>query len=131
MNEHEHAFVTAFIVAERRERYLTLLSNPKRRAKILNRLNHHLDFNRSLATELGYGSPDSLAEFLEAKGAKATCYVIADNRKLDGQELPLAEACWHAFTDGFGIVLSCVPGQLAFYRPEAPGPGFILERKRP
>ena len=33
MNEHEIGFVSAFIIPERRERYLSLLGNPKRRGK--------------------------------------------------------------------------------------------------
>ena len=38
--EHESAFVQAFVLRERRERYRALLSNPKKRSVFLDRLNH-------------------------------------------------------------------------------------------
>ena len=41
MHPHEEALVRAFFVPSKRARYLTLLGNPKRRRKILDRLNHH------------------------------------------------------------------------------------------
>ena len=66
MNEHEVAFVTAFIIPERRERYLSLLGNPKRRSKLLNRLNHAQDIDFSLARPVPPGClGESLAVFLE------------------------------------------------------------------
>jgi hypothetical protein len=77
--------------------------------------------------ELGC-STESLAVFLEDKGASPTCYVIADASDLDGQTLALTEALSRAKFHDFGVVVSCLPGRLCFYKPESPTPGFILER---
>ena len=52
MSEHEIGFVSSFIIPERRERYLSLLGNPKRRGKVLNRLNHSQDVDLSLARQV-------------------------------------------------------------------------------
>src|SRR5438132_1906081 len=41
----EEAFVRAFIVPEKQERYLSLLLSPKRRRDILARLDHQLDYD--------------------------------------------------------------------------------------
>jgi hypothetical protein len=129
-DEHEIGFVSSFIIPERRERYLCLLGNPKRRSKVLNRLNHSQDVDLSLARQLPSGCvAESVAVLLEKKGAGETCYVIADASDMDGQTLPLREALWRASIHGFGVVLSCVPGRLCFYKPESPTSGFILERK--
>jgi hypothetical protein len=131
MNDHESAFVSAFIIAERRERYMTLMGNPRRRSKVLNRLNHGQDIELSLARPVPPGCfSESLADCLEGLGAGPTCYVIADASDMDGQTLALREAVWKARVHGFGVVLSCLPGRLCYYKPESPAPGFILERLR-
>ena len=71
---------------------------------------------------------ESLALVLEGMGAGETCYVIDDASVMDGQTLPLREAVWKTRVHGFGVVLSCVPGRLCFYKPESPTSGFILEK---
>jgi hypothetical protein len=43
MNPHEEQFARAFIVREKRERYLTLLESERGRAKLLNGFNHCRD----------------------------------------------------------------------------------------
>jgi hypothetical protein len=40
LNLHEIGFVKSFVISQRRERYLSMLGNPERRRKRLNRLNH-------------------------------------------------------------------------------------------
>ena len=130
-NKHEIGFVSSFIIPERRERYLSLLGNPKRRGKVLNRLNHSHDVDLSRAQQVPNGFiTESLAALLESLGAGPTCYVIADASDMDGQTLPLREALWRASVHGFGVVLSCLPGCLCFYKPESPTSGFILENHR-
>jgi hypothetical protein len=120
-NKHEIGFVSSFIIPERRERYLSLLGDPKRRGKLLNRLNHSQDVDLSLARPVPSGcAAESLAVLLEKMGAGEICYVIADASDMDGQTLPLRETCWRASAHGFGVVLSCVPGRLCFYKPESP-----------
>ena len=105
MNEHESAFVSTFIVAERRERYVALLGNPKRRGKVLDRLNHSQDIDLSLARQVTPGClGESLVILLENMGASESCHVIADASEMDGQTLPLGEALWRASVHGFGVV---------------------------
>jgi hypothetical protein len=130
INEHEIGFVTSFIIPERRERYLSLLGNPKRRGKLLHRLNHAQDIDLSLARPVSPGcAGETLAVVLEQMGAGETCYVIADAIDMDGRSMDLREALWRASVHGFGVALSCLPGRLCFYKPESPTTGFILERK--
>jgi hypothetical protein len=130
-SEHEISFVSSFIIPERRKRYLSLLGNLKRRGKVLNRLNHAQDIDWSLARQVPPGcAAESLAVLLEKMGAGETCYVIADASDMDGQTLPLREALWRASIHGFGVVLSCLPGRLCFYKRESPTTGFILENHR-
>lgn len=129
MNDQERAFVESFIEPARRERYLHLLDSPKLRAKALDRLNHQLDLRAGVATALAAGLTCSeITELLHRRGADHPCHVIADSSDLDGQEMPLAAAVEFAIRHPFGVVLCCVPGHLAVYKPESPGPTFLLSR---
>lgn len=91
MNQDEEAFVNAFIIRKKRSRYLQLLSNPKHRHEILDRLNHALDFAPTFATLLPpeQRSVEQVEKLLRQKAAEATCHIIADTGDIDGQDLPL------------------------------------------
>lgn len=127
----EEAFVKAFLTSEKRARFLQFLANPRRRKEILDKLNHDLPYMREFASTVpGHQDfPEELEKLLKAKGAGPTCHVIADGLKADGRELPLREALNLVCLHPFGAVLSCVPGQLAYYKPEAPEAGILLERR--
>lgn len=128
MDEQERAFVEAFIDPRRRDRYRLLLAAPEHRHKILDRLNHQLDLRAGIATELPAGLAGAgLVAELERHGAPATCHVIADSSDCDGREMALAAAVSFATAHFFGVVLCCLPGRLAFYKPESPAPTFLLE----
>lgn len=127
----EEAFVKAFLTSEKRARFLQFLANPRRRKEILVKLNHDLPCMPAFATPVpGHQDfPEELEKLLKAKGAGPTCHVIADGLKADGRELPLREALNLVCLHPFGAILSCVPGRLAYYKPEAPEAGILLERR--
>lgn len=127
---HEEAFVQAFITSEKRARWAQFLSSPKRRKEILARLNRHLPFLPEFGTEVpGHQDfPAELEKLLRAKGAGPTCHVMVDGLKIDGLELALSKALHEICMHESGAVLSCIPGRLAYYKPESPGRGIILER---
>lgn len=127
----EEAFVKAFLTSEKRARFLQFLANPRRRKEILAKLNRDLPFMREFASTVpgDQDFPEELEKLLQAKGAGPTCHVIADGLKADGRELPLREALNLVCLHPFGAILSCVPGRLAYYKPEAPEAGILLERR--
>ena len=127
----EELFVRAFIVPEKRSRYLESLKNPQRRRDILARLNHHVDYDTSLATEV-FGADayvENLERLLRSKGAPDVCHVMGDQLKLDGQEVELAEGLEAVLAHDFGGVVLCVPGRLAYFKPESPAKVVILEKR--
>ena len=128
--DHEAAFVEGFIASAKQARWAQFLSNPKRRKEILNQLNHNLPYIPDLGAEVpgNHDFPAELERLLKAKGAGPTCHVIVDGLKIDGRELPLTEALNEVCMHEFGAVLSCIPGRLAYYKPESPSRGVILER---
>jgi len=128
--DHEGAFVKAFLRSEKQARWTQFLASGKRRHEILDRLNHDLPYQPTLGTVVPSHQdyPAELEKLLRAKGAGPTCHVMVAGLKLDGRELPLAEALQAICLHGSGAVLSCLPGRLAYYRPESPGAGILLER---
>ena len=124
---HEAAFVAAFVIPEKRTRYLEFLPNPKRRSEILNRWNHFFDFIPERATQISRASAPELAQALRRRGAGRVGYLIGDSSS-DGRELPLEEAIENALDSGWGAIVSCIPGRLALYLQEFPqGDVFILD----
>ena len=130
---HEAAFAKAFLPSEKRARFIQVLAQPRRRKEMLLQLNGHLPYLPAYATAVPgeQDFPDALLKLLTAKGAGPTCYVIVDGLKADGRELPLREALMLICLHRSGAILSCLPGRLAYYKPESPAPGVILERPAP
>lgn len=131
--DHEAAFAKAFLPSEKRARFIHYLADPKRRREMLDRLNHDLPYMPGFATVVPSTQdfPGELEKLLKAKGAGPTCHVITAGLKADGRELPLGEALRLICMHEFGAILSCLPGRLAYYRPESPGAGILFERHQP
>lgn len=126
--EHEQAFVSAFVVSEKRARYAEFLPKPKRRVEITNRFSHFFDFVPQLATQVARDS--GLAAQLRKQGAGDIAHVIGGRDGLDGRDMPLEEAINEAMIGPSGVVISCIPGRLALYMQEfPPGATFILSCK--
>lgn len=90
----EQATVRAFIIPERRDRWLCGLRNPKQRRKITDRLPHCHDFELRHMHRLPHGEQTAsgvLAE-LTRRGAPSACHVISEDGDLDGKDLSLADA---------------------------------------
>lgn len=126
--DHETAFVKAFIERGKWARYLQLLPDKSRRGEVLGRLNTKLDYLREFATEVPgtQDYPEELEKLLKAHGAPATCHVLVKELRIDGREVPLRQALDTLCLHMYGSLVSCIPGRLAYYRPEAPGAGIIL-----
>jgi hypothetical protein len=130
VNEHEEAFINAFIRRDKRDRYRLLLPKAKRRREILNRLYNGADIDWSHASLIrrSLRNPSDAEKLLRKHGAGPTCFVIADDSELDGCEVPLGEALVHFAEHDWGAVLYCISGRLALYKLESPGDWFLLKR---
>ena len=122
----EDATVRAFIVPSKRDRYATLLGNPRKRASFLDGLNHCRDFDAKYATALA--STADVPALLRSHGASETCRVISDYREIDGREMPIDDAVRQAEASGMGTLLCCVPGRLAYYVGEFGEHRLLLRR---
>ena len=132
----EKALVKAFAHKTKKRRLMRLLETKKGREKFIDSLAHSFipdeRFVQEIPTRLQNG--DGVLQLLKSKHAKNNCYVISANWKIDGKTLPLAEALFQIVGfgayDGFGTLVSCIPGKLAYYEGEEPHDRYILERRR-
>lgn len=122
----------AFLASAKCACFIQAPAHPKHRREALVQLDGNLPCMSGFAIEVPgvQDFPEELETLLRSKGAGLTCHVIADGLKVDGRELPLREALNQICMLGSGAILSCIPGQLAYHRPAAPGRGIPLERPR-
>ncbi len=136
MNEHEEKLIDAFILKEKQDRYRFLLTSPDptRRQECVNRLNHCRDLNEKYVTWLprdprAMARNREIAAVLRQKGSPEEVYVLACACSADGKIMPLIEAMDATTTAGWGTIISCIPGELAYYYDEEGERRAILERK--
>jgi hypothetical protein len=126
----EEATVKAFLVRERRERFLEFLPNPKHRHKITDSLAHpNLAWFDSRYVQL-IPPPQShavdIAKLLRAKGAGRSCWIISEDKRFDAREMELETVLSEIVGYGMGTIVCCIPGKLAFVESEEGR--FILEK---
>jgi len=130
LNPHEEQFARAFVVPEKRARYLSLLGTQRGRKKLLNGLNHchDLDPRFSKLIPSNEQSEESIESLLRQKGAPDKCHVMSDNPDIDNQEMSLKDALSKTVGMDAGTLISCIPGKLAYFEMEGFDGRYILER---
>ena len=133
-NEIEKAVVKAFIVPGRRARYIEALvdsGSKKKRDKVLARFDHNAeDFDSRYRHQIPADkqSPCEIEATLRSRGAPERCHVISTWTKYDRREMLLSDALESLVGQGMGSVISCIPGQLAYFESEEAGERYVLER---
>ena len=141
VSAEEEALVRAFIVPERRARYLDRLASPKaRQAFIAHHFHHMTDLDPRFARLIDPHMPlvvfekrremhvERIFELLQDAGASERCYVISASSDLDGQEANLLETLDAIVGWYDGTFISCVPGKLAYFEGEGLNERYILQR---
>jgi hypothetical protein len=95
--EHEPATIRAFVVPDKQERFISFLTKPQTRKKFIKDLNHFRWFDQRFAVPVLWKIDPSLAlleghlhgikniyRLLQSKGAGKTCWVMSENKDLDG-----------------------------------------------
>jgi hypothetical protein len=115
--EHEAEFVRAFIIPKRRERWSSL-SNPKRRSKLLGRLDHHaaLDLDPRYQLQLVEDADRLLEAVISQLTPRRGCHFIGG--RSDGMTMDLHDALRQASGWQLGTIISVDPGRFAYYEPE-------------
>lgn len=121
-NYWEAKFVDAFVLKSKRSRYKKLLRDPRKRFKILDRLNHNADLDFSHGVELAGREtlPALLIQKLSTYDIDDQCWLISDDSNLDCKLLPTREAAELTVEADWGTIMICPPNPIAVYRAEAP-----------
>ena len=127
LHPDEVATIRAFIIKEKKQRYLDMLALPDKRGRFSNVLHGCRDLDQRFITPIRYFN--QVIDELRRRGAPDNCHVISIIDGIDGTDLPLEEAFQIVEKKGFGTILCCLPGQLAYYYDECGTRRWILERK--
>jgi hypothetical protein len=123
---HEEELIKAFFVPTKRERYLEIVSKPKKRQKFLRELAHFKDLDPIYAKPVNLNRA-GLAALLKQKRAPDVCWVVSEISEIDGKLIPVENALAELGRD-MGTFLSFVPGRLAYFEDE--DGRWILEHPR-
>ena len=128
MNPHEEQFARAFVVPEKKERYLSLLQSARGRKQLLAGFHHCRDLDPRFAQIIPSDrqSTQSIEELLKESGAADVCYVISENPKIDGKEMNLTAALLEIVGMDAGALVSCIPGRLAYFEMEGLSERYLL-----
>lgn len=126
--DHEIEFVRAFVRAERRDRLLRLRERKSGRQKFLLSLNNTTILDEQFAQRLTLQGRQNVPSILTRMGSPPEVYCISEDERFDQRFLRLETAFRDSQQVDF-LIISCVPGRLAFARIEATNGQFILERK--
>jgi hypothetical protein len=137
-DEIEKQFVNAFIARDKRERWLTLLPDERKRVKLLNRLAHvgtedldpRFTFDKEKPPPEIAAQVQKLRKPWEGSQPDRLCYLIANGRR-DGETMALEDAeSDYDLTTGAIIIL--IPDKLAYYHTERDNisrqPFYVLYR---
>ncbi len=127
LSEETH-LISTFVSGAKRKHLIEILANPKRRTRATATLAHFHDFDPSAVVPLAGDAqtPAAIESELKRRGAGESCYLISENRTIDGKHLPLKLALEKVVGQGLGTLLSCVPGELAYYEGAGPAERCIL-----
>jgi hypothetical protein len=108
------------------------LNDSRARAKLRQRMAHFPDLDERYRVAV----PSLDAEHqrgwilgtLQALGAPRSCYLVSENPGWDGARVDLDDALAQVMGLGYGTLISCVPGHVAYFEGEEPGDRWILHR---
>jgi hypothetical protein len=131
--EVEELVARAFIVPDKRARYVSRLGLPKARQKFINSHFFHMrDLDARFAERIAPRDQNGAAIYgmLRERGAPETCYVMSGSSDLDGEVSDLRDTLVRVVDEGYdGTFVSCIPGRLAYFDGEEPGERYILARR--
>jgi len=116
---HEHEVgIGKFLRPNRKERWRELISQPRKRAKLVAGLAHFGDIDDRWRVGVDSANASAVHERLVLMGAPEACYIMSENPVLDQQGMDLDDALEAVFGMGYGTIVSCLPGRLAFIETE-------------
>ncbi len=122
----EGTLINLAIAPDARSRYRMLLGNPKKRAKLLDMLNHKPRLDPRYTTWF-----KSLEDAIDAMSVPVDTqvYVVSDIGKIDGATLSLGDAIEEMILGGWGTLIGISP-TLALYYGERGESAALIQKKK-
>ncbi len=95
--------INKFVLKSKRDRYIVFIQKENTRSKFLNDLSHGEIFDGELFEKIN-GSEDDLLKTIVKKLEVQDCYVISENKSIDGQRLSIQEALSKAISGYFEVL---------------------------
>jgi hypothetical protein len=120
IQNHENLLVNTFISNKQKQRLSSLLKSKKGRQKIKALLPHSLEFDSKFIYKIpdNKQTAENIYDLLVSKNAPDTCYLISEHTSFDGKMMQLKEALNKIVGSGVATIISCIPGELAYYEGE-------------
>lgn len=131
LHPDEEVLVRRLFLHPRRLEFLRGLSGTRNaRYRTVNLLCHFDDFVAGTVHPISVNQQDceTIYRLLQSKGAPSICHVISEG-DLDSRDMGLREAITGTFDPPICSILSCIPGNLAYYQGEYADRRCILERR--
>lgn len=121
--------IAAFVVKQKKDRYIEQLSSAKKRKQFVTNLAHFSDFDLRFVVKIPPSSqnPAEIEALLRKRGAPNICSAISEISEIDNTHISLIDALKRIVGYEMGTILCCIPGRLAYFENE--DDRFILERK--
>lgn len=117
----EIEIINSFVVHNKCDRYKEFVQSKKNRNKFIQQLYHFKDFDPRKTINLrdiGIKSQQELVKELHNRGGKEDCYIISTLKEIDGKIYSLEKSISYTMDSFEGIIISCVPGKLAYFEDE-------------
>lgn len=124
--------IESFIQQAKQQRWLQLIQSAKGRKKLRSTLAHFGDFDPATMVPIppNQQHPLMIHQLLTESGAPKVCSLISENADWDGFDMDLDVALKEIVGCGFGTIVNCLPGKLAYFEGEGPKHRFILKAGR-
>ncbi|WP_426490849.1 hypothetical protein [Hymenobacter sp. 102] len=121
--------IERFVNKDKRERYIQFVASEKNRAKFIKDLSHWNFLESSLFTPVNGIEEDVVMTTTARNGvANDTCYVISENKQIDGRFLGTKEALAETVGHGLGSILVFGNAEMIFYECETRNIRYISKK---
>ena len=121
----ENTLISLAIERSQRARYRELLSNPKKRVRLLDKLNHSPPLDERWTT--WYSSFTKAINAVEIRPTTEV-FLLSDAAELDGKTMPFSKAIEEVPSAGWGTIIGISP-KLALYYGEQGERSAVIQKR--